>query len=677
MRSLRIFLTFLALAGITLLVLIAALYLLVTPERIRAQSIAVAQENFGLTLELPLPTEIRHLPTLSFTFDQVRACSTGSPSSNVISCAELGRTVVELNPFAIFTPSPRLSLVDIENLTVELDQTAHVRNFFEGLSKSGWNLEHFALRDATIRMGGDTPLELQGVALSAFDLSEAGAKVAWRAQVKSDILSGDTSGEADFDWSTPVHGLALEDFQTNFLGLHRQTEWRSSLTGKHLVWNGTECFGTEIHLDAKTDNDAQTVSIVLPTFKYDQTKTEAEGASAKLVVESTDGRWEASLSGDFLKSESTTWDNLIIRSSLHGNGVNAAPCESEMRGRLVLATKDNPGEAIFKGFFFGTPITLNARIFPSEEESSPTRVVGDLTTGVLRAAPFGMLRWPPEFFTRWNWHGRIDIAGIEELPTVHALHAEVALTDGTFSFTRLQGEVLGGTADGALHIDRTGAWSAAVRVRNAQADTLFRKLPDTALSGRVNLDAALSGRLTEEHKLDTIEGTVILTDGAFAGLDLHELTTTLLADQPEEPPSAVLSSKSATTFQTLGVHFAKSGSAPLSFSEGQASGDGWEACFTGETNGQIEFQATFKIAPHALEPGFELPAIARWKANTIHWSVDWPTALQTVRNVKGEPPLTFDGILRRAERAVEDFWNSFELPEWIPFGHKNDASETL
>ena len=104
MRILRVVLTVVAFVGVIALVLVGALYGLVTPERVQNRLTLALEENLGLSLRLSAPPSVHPLPDFRVTLPAAEIVRTDSAAL----VARWDSAVLELNPFAVFTPSPRL-----------------------------------------------------------------------------------------------------------------------------------------------------------------------------------------------------------------------------------------------------------------------------------------------------------------------------------------------------------------------------------------------------------------------------------------------------------------------------------------------------------------------------------------------------------------------------------------
>lgn len=707
MRSLRILLTILALLGLLLLGLVASLWAWVTPERVRLQVVDAVRSNLGLTIVMENPTALHRLPSLTFTIPEGMLCPPGETGGD--ACARFERIDVRMNPFAVFAPSPRLNDVTITGLRMTLSRAGTSERFFQTLGSGGWNIDRMTWQSAAVTVADEasgTTLTLQGLDVTFGELSEAGGAAAWRTQLAADALSGEVTGSAHLDWSTPARGLVLAGLAAEGRGLIESREWSGRLNAEEVLWTGRTANARNLTTELRAAG-TESLRITLPKASWADSKVEAPQAQAALTADTADGRWEANLTADLLRQDVWAMENLTLGTRFAGNGVAAAPAMSELRGRIRMPGT-LPGEVALEGLFFGSPATVSARILPAEETDASdgrTRplVLAEVTTGVLRAGPLSALLWRPDVLTRFDLRGRITMEGVAELPAVRALRADAELTGGELNFPGAKAEILGGTADIAAHVDAAGAWRAALRLRNARADAAFRGDALVPLSGKLSADATLTGDLTAEKRLAQIDGTFRIEEGAFAGMDLAALRATLLADQPDRAPSHSLQPESSTAFTELTAAFAQTGEDPLLISNGKLTGRGWSADVTGERSGEAanarwSVRLAIAVHPEDEEPGFPLPALAIWKAGAPQWSLDWPSALAAVHEAKGEPPLTVEGVIRSAKRAAEDFWNSlgskewklpelpefklpelpdWKLPDWVPFGQdgKDEPAE--
>ena len=104
MRYVRSFLLALTTLAFFLLVLVAGVYVFITPERVSARLANTLSHHLGLKIEMAKLHIDTRLPSLKFTVkDAVLTCADGAVRGSVPSAT------IRLHPLALFTRSPRIS----------------------------------------------------------------------------------------------------------------------------------------------------------------------------------------------------------------------------------------------------------------------------------------------------------------------------------------------------------------------------------------------------------------------------------------------------------------------------------------------------------------------------------------------------------------------------------------
>lgn len=129
MRYVRSFLLALTTLAFFLLVLVAGLYVFITPERVSARLANTLSHHLGLKIEMAKLHIDTRLPSLKFTVkDAVLTSADGAVRGSVPSAT------IRLHPLALFTRSPRISEITTADGSLTFGNTSpeDVRAWIEG-----------------------------------------------------------------------------------------------------------------------------------------------------------------------------------------------------------------------------------------------------------------------------------------------------------------------------------------------------------------------------------------------------------------------------------------------------------------------------------------------------------------------------------------------------------------
>ncbi|MFR6028364.1 MAG: hypothetical protein ACLUHG_02985 [Sutterella wadsworthensis] len=157
MRYVRSFLLALTTLAFFLLVLVAGLYVFITPERVSARLANTLSHHLGLKIEMAKLHIDTRLPSLKFTVkDAVLTSADGAVRGSVPSAT------IRLHPLALFTRSPRISEITTADGSLTFGNTSpeDVRAWIEGTVKPlAFNVDHLVVhRGAVYRSRRDRNL---------------------------------------------------------------------------------------------------------------------------------------------------------------------------------------------------------------------------------------------------------------------------------------------------------------------------------------------------------------------------------------------------------------------------------------------------------------------------------------------------------------------------------------
>lgn len=660
MRILRVVLTVVAFVGVIALVLIGALYGLVTPERVQNRLTLALEENLGLSLRLSAPPSVHPLPDFRVTLPAAEVVRTDS----AVPVARWDSAVLELNPFAVFTPSPRVRRLTIEGFVTDIGTLANTSLPAEGGARE-WNIDEIRLNAGRICFADadGAPTLITDISGVLIDASEAGARGSLSGTLASNPAQGAVTIEGALDWSTGLRTFSVESPRASFDGLIDKRQTKGTVWASQVLIRPDGASFAAPRLEAETETikhlSASAESLVLPgrgtyVARTLSTKIDLERREGSLTLHLEAPALEKQVDGRLLTEHFTLASRLVPPSAEN------APLEGRLSGSVQT---DHVSAA---GLFLGMPVTFQGAFLVASNSADPhvpdLAVTGDLTLGKIPTALLECVRWVPELLTDVHYEGtfRLSEGALKGFPK--GLAGNLLLEDGALSVGPARGECLGGALDLAARLDADGTWDLAARIRDANAEFGFPGEGTPLVTGRLHGELSAAGNLKEGLSRLAAEGRVI--QGALGGVDLPMARSILLEDQPEAVPGAVLG-EARTPFDELTWRLVRETDGTLRLAahmqapglEGRFSGNG--SALPASLHADFLFDADAKLSalPMAADVTVEPNGSARW-------SLDWSNALERVRDETGDVPFSFEHLKRNVERSVRDFWNGIEWPDW-------------
>ena len=215
MRYVRSFLLALTTLAFFLLVLVAGLYVFITPERVSARLANTLSHHLGLKIEMAKLHIDTRLPSLKFTVkDAVLTSADGAVRGSVPSAT------IRLHPLALFTRSPRISEITTADGSLTFGNTSpeDVRAWIEGTVKPlAFNVDHLVVHRGAVYFsdpltGPEPWAYVNNASVSISNLSEAGAAYSLNGVIKLPEIRGIT------DWSRGLLEARTEQLDASFKG---------------------------------------------------------------------------------------------------------------------------------------------------------------------------------------------------------------------------------------------------------------------------------------------------------------------------------------------------------------------------------------------------------------------------------------------------------------------------
>ncbi len=687
MRHIRTVLAVLLFLATLCLALVAALSFWITPERVSARLASALETHLGLRAELSGELALKRLPELEITVPRgaLKSAATGEARG------EFAAAVIRMKPWAIFANSPRVDevLIDGLELSVSAASAAEAAGAAGGAtsSKVFWNISLVDLRNGSLALEpgvlGDAAVSLEALEARLENLDETGGTVRLAANLKADPASGALTLAGLFRF-LPGAGplperLSIESASASLDGLwsgrslHAEGAAASvapsaggwSLAGARLsatfAKGGSWSFCAESARLTRTGLESDRIGFTA------RTPVAAGGLSGELSAEgSARTSW-------IFEPAAVSLSAIELSTRLERPGVSAASAADRLTGRIMLSSLGD-ADVELSGSFAGASLAAKLHSDDAVEGNAPLRLSGEVHLGAIDPALAASIRLPDAQLGRVAFEGDVSVDSLGPALGLSGLSARAQLRDGALTLAEGRAAWLRGDANFTAHLSAEGTWRASVRVRGASAGEWFAGLGrPAALTGHADGAIELAGSLRPEvgeAPLSQAEGSFVIRDGAFSGLDVPAAFRILVEDMPAAIPPEVRKPDASTPFAELGFRTELRGGR-LVIARGRATGPAegnaplWTADFEGGlAAGALAIKTTLRLPAREKLPEIPLAAEVRTDASLApDWQVAWKEALEVVEAARSGEPMTLDALGRRVERAIRDFWQGLELPE--------------
>lgn len=668
MRYVRSFLLALTTLAFFLLVLVAGLYVFITPERVSARLANTLSHHLGLKIEMAKLHIDTRLPSLKFTVkDAVLTSADGTVRGSVPSAT------IRLHPLALFTRSPRISEITTADGSLTFGNTSpeDVRAWIEGTVKPlAFNVDHLVVHRGAVYFsdpltGPEPWAYVNNASVSISNLSEAGAAYSLNGVIKLPEMLGSAELRGITDWSRGLLEARTEQLDASFKGevRGRRTEFAGHADRIALTRENASLSNVAASLKR---GEETLLELSSPAVTLDRHTLDTPVLTTALTVMSPEGSLTLSassaLKADF-GARRLEAPSITVAASERAAGTTTASNAGSLTGSLLWNASSGEGRAEFDGTLQGTPVTL------------------DLS--VSNAVPFTADRafFPHKFAAIPRLTGRVSLGEIALKTAVGLMSSETLLKDvesavdfnvmlksphagrheATGRLITAAGKAY--VVDGSLKLPSApvpfdadlaadGTWHIRSQWSGVDAGDLLPSILSGPLSG--SLDA--SGQLKDASK-SVAEVRLEARDGEFLGADLEQASKIMREVQPEALPTSAFLRANRTAFTALSCELSLNGGA-WTVRNGSAEGSNWKAAFTGaygHIDGRVDFTTDNGSA------FFTMPA--RIQADPVLWTPDWTAAHASAREHVGELPWTAGNFKDRLRQGLENWWNNLDASE--------------
>lgn len=674
-------------AAAILLAGVAALYFLVTPERVSARITEVVERELGLELSMSALPSVRHLPELVVTIPESTLKKPGHDDWQL----SLKSAQITLNPLAVFAQSPKIRELRVVKPALAMPEEEFFTRLNEPylVSTLGFDMDAFVVESGSVTLLSEKPSTASDLSVRLANLSETGAQVFLSGHCERGGFSGAFQLSGVARWPTGLGDLTLEAPIVEFKGLLNGKEWQLRWSAEKLTRENFRAW----HMtrpDLRTDVNGRVLSVSANAWDWKEGAWTSREAllSTELSWDGTAMKWRATGNPARDAQGLFHWPDLLLVAT-HPSGA------TELTGALSL-TRERTGRISLSGTLLGSPAKLDAdiaRAFSETLDETPRpRLEGSLRLGAQQGALWLALE-RSGFFSLFDFSGDVSIAGFEHDGALRELSAAVRLLNGELALTEGRGSLYGGamTFDARKRAD--GSWNATLQAENVEtADFLARSFGRAPVSGKAEVTLRASGHLRHPEEPVDLTAEVSAADATLRGLDLGRAYDLLIEERSDTLPAEVLANDASTPVRAMRFRLAGR-PADLLVTDGRMEGEGWRAEFGGSLPPlRPQWLGTFRWEAAGSVPALELP----WhfekpvERNESGWRLSWAQTASAVRNALGEDPWSLESIERRAKRAwlnlrdrIENF--EFSAPDfselkekfydWLPFTEKETPAE--
>ncbi len=715
MRILRILLTVVCFIGVLFLLLVAAVYALVTPDRVERNLNAFLESQFGLFLKTEEPLSIRRLPSLEVSISKAELLSARTKAS----VAAVSEARIEMNALAIFTASPKIHWISVKEWHAQ-PALADLLRAGSGAPERPWNIDGLRIENGTLPLSGfsqgfpglsEGAVRVSALQISAQNLSEEGAEAQISGQFESKGMSGEFSAGGSLGWQEGLPRLKASRAFLTVRGLQGDKAQEVSASAELVQWEGgdlrleapqlvlREADGTALTATAPS---AACVSgtLTVPALHASQTSETPEGplqttldalfswtpagrsfslqdaALSSRLTDASEKHTESLLTGEM------TFDGETGRGRLKCAGAFLdVPLSFEgslLRDRSLLEAKsaDAPAEepplpreenAFGTGEAGGS--LLQASAAPGEKIGEALRrtpvhpycLAGKLTVGEVGAALLPDFPEAPRLLSRLDFEGDVTVSRLPGGLT--GVRGHVSVDGGKLAFSDAIGTLHTGEVRLSGLLDPTGQWTLSARVRDAPAERVLAQAPVT---GKLAAEISASG-LWSSRTAGHMEAAFTLTEGTLKGFDVLAARRILAEEQPESIPQEALRNASSG-FSEMHFRLQRETDGSLRILNGKVEAQDWTGTFEGsrDASGWLISTAQDVAASSGLPAATFYGTLALEDARPPRWSISWERALEDIRKAEGEIPFSVRNMGNKIRRYWNDFWSDVEenLPEF-------------
>ena len=279
-------------AAAILLAGVAALYFLVTPERVSARITEVVERELGLELSMSALPSVRHLPELVVTIPESTLKKPGHDDWQL----SLKSAQITLNPLAVFAQSPKIRELRIVKPALAMPEEEFFTRLNEPylVSTLGFDMDAFVVESGSVTLLSEKPSTASDLSVRLANLSETGAQVFLSGHCERGGFSGAFQLSGDARWPTGLGDLTLEAPIVEFKGLLNGKEWQLRWSAEKLTRENFRAW----HMtrpDLRTDVNGRVLSVSANAWDWKEGAWTSREAllSTELSWDGTAMKWRA------------------------------------------------------------------------------------------------------------------------------------------------------------------------------------------------------------------------------------------------------------------------------------------------------------------------------------------------------------------------------------------------
>lgn len=641
------------------LVLVLALFFIVTPKHIEARIASDLRSHYGIEWTPSAEVTLKRLPQFVVTLPKGRLVL---PSETPL-VADYDRMTITLEPLAYFAQTPKIRQITVEGLTVHTSTLPSLREVSQIAQRwAAYPIDRLEFINTTVLEGNK---EAAVPILTLTKLTSQREKFTHFAlTLDGKLTRGEQLGEfsltTHLTWpdATTLSAITLENTVLHYRGTMANEPWSFSLTVGRLAELTSQAPLVEAlsgHLFTPWANaNGQASSVRVSDDRYTLTQLAGEVTLASELYPVT---LEGAANASWLNRGEIRLDDLLFQLKDKKTGQPLG----HLNGAMDWIPATPSGHLTLEGSLSGAPVAVKLVVDPTDNASPAAlpHLSGEVHLNQLPA--MGQRAIDPLLSLIGIAQGDVRLS-IDDAQGI-SLDTMLAFSETQVSTRDLQLRMPSGDFTGDVTLSSQGDWQAHLLGNQLKLSQLSHISP---IQGNASLSAVGHGNLHDfaTHHWET---ELQLHEGCLLGGDFPLAMKILEDEQPEQLPAEAFRPESQSCFKG-GRVVAESTTMGWSISVLTLNADTWTMTGFGELNGsQLSLKNTFATKATSFSPSIRLASdLTMLAGGNPQWTPNWNDALTQARTIFTEPGWQFSHLYARMERTVCAWWDSLvkSLTNW-------------
>ncbi len=638
-----ILISLLAVASVCL-VLVLALFLIVTPSNITDRVSSVLREQYGIELIPSGEVTLKRLPTLEIVFPKTHLTIASHPSIK----ADFERVTLALDPFSYFAQTPKIRRLTINGLTVTSAGYLSLADLRESANHwESYPVNEIVLTEGSFKSGIENPTQFTITELKSTREKFSHFILNAKMKVTGNESQGDLTIKSNFTWSDnqTFSAISFKNTVFSYQGSFQKEPWNATLSIAQI----SDVASPEPQIHGLSGSG------ISPWGQFQGSASqlqigESHYAVAKLQVNTTltAELFPVTLQG----GANLTWtsDGDVQLKNLHFDVTNKESHRpvGYASGNVDWHPQSKHGMFVLEGNLMNSPIAINLSILP--QDNHLPLIDGWVKLNGLPALTQRLAE------SLLNFVGAVEgkvafTAG--DLVSSSYLNTLLHFTEKNVKTENLRFNLPVGNFSGTFILDNSGLWQGELVGENVQLAKLVTPSPIDSLT---SLRATGHGNLHNLSK-QTWQSELLLQKGCLTGVDFPHALEILEKERPEQFPREAFSPSQKSCFKQgriVAEPTADGWSIPVLL----LNAENWTLSGFGNLRGkQLDLQSTFITKEDGFNPVIRLSANLNMRVDGAPlWSPNWNDAITQARMVLPEPEWCFSRLLSQIERTLMNWY---------------------